>query len=111
MKKTFDIGIYQFKQILRGPMCQDEHKLRNHASLAVLHPVVTDSDNLYCFAIDYTDSKDVVTLLRKNLQFRKIITITYDHEANMDHVKETHAKYNAALAYLVKEVKQLEIAA
>ena len=111
MRKTFDIGIYQFRQMLRGPLCKDEHKLQPNSMVAVLHPLkVVDPDNLYCFGLDFAKSENVYTLMRKNLNFKKVITISYEHEQNFDYVQEIHAKYHAAQEFL-KANKQLEIAA
>lgn len=108
-KKTFDVGIYQFRQIMRGPMCKDDNKLQPNAMVAVIHPLkVVDPDNMYCFGIDYANTKNVFTLLRKNLNFKKVITLTYEHEPTMDYVQETHAKYHAAQAFL-KTQEQLNL--
>jgi len=109
IKKPFDLGIYQFRQILRGPLCKDEHKLQPNAMVAVLHPLkVVDPDNLYCFGLDFAKSENVFTLMRKNLNFKKVITLTYEHEPTMDYVQEIHAKYHAAQEYL-KKTEQLTI--
>ena len=109
IKKPFDIGIYQFRQLLRGPLCKDEHKLQPNSIVAVLHPLkVVDPDNMYCFALDFAKSENVFTLMRKNLNFKKVITLTYDHEPLMDYVQEIHAKYHAAQEYL-KKTEQLTI--
>lgn len=107
--KSFDLGIYQFRQIMRGPLCKDDHKLQNNAMVAVLHPLkVVDPDNLYCFGLDFAQSQDVLTIMRKNLNFKKVLTISYQHEPTMDYVQETHAKYHAAQAYL-KQQEQLAL--
>ena len=108
-KKSFDIGIYQFRQILRGSLCKDEHKLQPNAMVAVIHPLkVVDPDNMYCFGIDYANTKNVLTLMRKNLNFKKIITLSYEHDQTMDYVQETHAKYHAAQEYFQK-IEQLTL--
>lgn len=108
-RKTFDLGIYQFRQIMRGPLCKDEHKLQPNAMVAVLHPLrMVDPDNLYCFGLDFAQSQDVLTLMRKNLNFKKVMTLTYEHEQGMDYVQEIHAKYHAAQEYL-KKTEQLTI--
>jgi hypothetical protein len=108
-KKPFDLGIYQFRQILRGPLCKDEHKLQSNSMVAVLHPLkVVDPDNLYCFGLDFAKSENVFTLMRKNLNFKKVITLTYEHHSTMDYVQEIHAKYHAAQEYL-KKTEQLTI--
>lgn len=108
-KKTFDLGIYQFRQILHGPLCKDEHKLSPNSMVAVIHPLkVVDPDNIYCFGLDFSKTQNVFTLMRKNLNFKKVITLTYEHEVTMDYVQETHAKYHAAQAFL-KQQEQLQL--
>lgn len=113
MKKSFDIGIYSFHRVFRGEMCpQDDQEMKEGAIVAVLHPLLTaDPNNLYCFGID-KDSRDTKTLVRKNLRFKRVQTLSWKQEAGMDYVQEIQAKLNIALAYLILlDGKQLEIAA
>jgi hypothetical protein len=66
---------------------------------------------MYCFGID-KDSRDTKTLVRKNLRFKRVVTLTWEQELGMEYAQEIQAKLNIALAYLITiDGKQLEIAA
>lgn len=107
--KTFDIGLYTFKRQVMGVICpEDDQAMRNGQLVAVLHPFQTvDPKNLYCFGVD-KETGDTKTLVRKNLRFRRVVTLELDAQP-MDAVQETHAKLNAALDYLKNKCEQLTI--
>lgn len=86
--------------------------LKEGAIVAVLHPLLNvDPDNLYCFGID-KDSRNTKTLVRKNLRFKRVMSLTWEQELGIEYPQEIQAKLNVALAYLITlEGKQLEIAA
>lgn len=111
MKKQFDIGLFSFKRQVNGSVCpEDDKKLHNGAVLAVIYPVqVVDSKNLYAFGIDRADLS-TKTVVRKNLRFTRMITLTYEDEPTMEPFQIVHAKLNAVIAYFQKEkASQLDI--
>lgn len=102
-KKTFDLGIYTFHQIVKGDLCVDESKIQAGTLLGMLHPVQNvDAENIYVFVICKA-SGQVYQVCRKNLRFKKVITIPYSVDPNE---VEVHAKYNAAYKFLTDQTKQ-----
>jgi len=110
MKATikFDLGIYSFHRLIHGPVCADDSKVKESSILGVLHPLTTvDPANIYCYAVDRS-SGEVRQLVRKNLRFKKVLTLSCDVEHGRE--VELHAKLNAAYQFLMDETKQLQLA-
>lgn len=104
----FDLGIYSFHRLIHGDLCADDGKVSEGSILGLLHPLQTvDPQNVYCYAVDRT-SGEVRQLVRKNLRFKKVITLSCEVEPLNEVI--THAKLNAAYQFLIDETKQLQIA-
>lgn len=99
--KPFDLGLYTFKRQVNGPICpQDDLQTKNGEVVAVLHPMQNvDPSNLYCFGIAKSDS-NTKTLMRKNLKFSKVITLSFERAMFMTATDEIHAKLNEAVRFL-----------
>lgn len=107
-KIKFDLGVYSFHKVINGPLCADEHKLTEGSVLGILHPLTTvDASNLYCFGI-HRETQQVMQLLRKNVRFRRIVTLEVEIGENDI---ETHAKYRKAYEWMIQESKQLNLLA
>jgi len=100
-KKPFDLGIYQFHRTIAGPICpKDDLQTKDGEIIAVLHPLKkVDPDNLYCFGILKSSGK-VLTLVKKNLRFKKVLTLTYEREQLESYAQEVHGKIQASVKYL-----------
>lgn len=109
MNKQFDVGIYTFRRQVAGPICpEDDRKTINGSIFAVLHPMQTaDPKGLYCFGVAKSDL-DTKTLVRKNLKFNKVVTLTFSKDGVNTDIEELHAKLNAAVTYF-KDGEQLQI--
>lgn len=99
--KQFDLGLYTFKRQVSGPLCpQDDRLAKNGEVVAVLHPMQNvDGSGLYCFGVAKSDLA-TKTLVRKNLKFSKVITLSFNKDTTHSQVEEVHAKLNAAVIYL-----------
>lgn len=104
----FDLGIYSFHRLIHGDLCADDAKIQEGSILGLLHPLQTvDPSNVYCFAVDRS-SGEVRQLVRKNLRFKKVLTLSCDIDLGRE--VSLHAKLNAAYKFLIDETKQLQIA-
>jgi hypothetical protein len=102
MKKVnFDLGIYLFRRQVSGPICpEDDRRTTNGEVIAVLHPLQNvDPSGLYCFGISKSD-RNTKTLVKRNLKFSKVITLSFERQMFMTAVEEVHAKLNVAVKYL-----------
>jgi len=108
-KKNFDLGIYQFHRTIAGPICpKDDLQTQNGEIIAVLHPVKkVDPDNLYCFGINKATGQ-VLTLVKKNLKFKQVLTLSYERGSLESYAQEIHGKIHAAQNYFQTN-KQLSI--
>lgn len=99
--KKFDLGIYQFHRTVNGPLCPSEDlELKNGQIVGVLHPISkADPDSMYCFAVKGND-KRVLTLVRKNLRFKKVVTMDWDGDNSLSYAEEIHGKIAIAQKYL-----------
>lgn len=109
-KKSFDLGIYTFHRTIAGPLCPKDDQLTKEGTVfACLHPLQNvDPSNIYCFGVSKLDGS-TKTLVRKNLKWSKIVTLTYIKEDFMSHEQEIWAKLNAAVAYF-KEANPPQLA-
>ncbi len=100
-KKPFDLGIYQFHRTIAGPICpKDDLEVKDGEIIAVLHPLRNvDPHNLYCFGI-VKSTGQVKTLVRKNLKFKQVKTLTYEREILESYAQEIHGKLNVAIQFL-----------
>jgi len=108
-KKNFDLGIYQFHRTIAGPICpKDDLQVKEGEIIAVLHPVrKVDPDNMYCFGIIKSTGK-VMTLVRKNLKFKQVLTLSYERKSLESYAEEIHGKIHVAQNYL-ETSKQLSL--
>jgi len=108
-KKNFDLGIYQFHRTIAGPICpKDDLEVKEGEIIAVLHPLKkVDPDDMYCFGI-LKSSGRVMTLVRKNLKFKQVLTLTYERKALESYAEEVHGKIHVAQSYLETN-KQLSL--
>lgn len=103
----FDLGIYSFHRLIHGEMCADDAKVQEGSILGLLHPLQTvDPQNLYCFAVEKC-SGEVRQLVRKNLRFKKVLTLSCDVDQGKE--VELHAKLNAAYRFMTDSTKQMQI--
>lgn len=102
-KQTFDIGIYHFHRTISGPHCKDDGKMKQGDVIGCLHPLYDHP--VFAYGI-HQQSKDSVQLVRQNLRFKKIITLTYTPDSNE---LEMHTKLNVMLNFLADPSKQLQI--
>lgn len=100
MIKQFDVGIYTFRRQVAGQICPpDDQKTKNGSIFAVLHPMQTaDPKGLFCFGVS-KDDLNTKTLVRRNLKFNKIVTLSFSKDGVSTDVEEIHAKLGAAVAY------------
>jgi hypothetical protein len=99
-KKNFDLGIYQFHRTIAGPICKDDQEVKDGEIIAVLHPLKkVDPDDMYCFGILKSSGK-VMTLVRKNLRFKKVLTLSYERKVLESYAEEIHGKIHVAQNYL-----------
>jgi len=108
-KKNFDLGIYQFHRTIAGPICpKDDLQVKEGEIIAVLHPLKkVDPDDMYCFGILKSSGK-VMTLVKKNLRFKKVLTLSYERKILESYAEEVHGKIHVAQNYL-ETSKQLSI--
>ncbi len=109
-KKPFDLGIYQFHRTIAGPICpKDDLEVKDGEIIAVLHPLrKVDPDNMYCFGILKSSGK-VMTLVRKNLKFKKVLTLTYERKILESYAEEIHGKIHVATKFLTEPNQQLSV--
>jgi len=100
-KKNFDLGIYQFHRTIAGPICpKDDLQVKEGEIIAVLHPLKkVDPDDMYCFGILKSSGK-VMTLVKKNLRFKKVLTLSYERKILESYAEEVHGKIHVATKYL-----------
>lgn len=101
--KTFDVGVYKFEKIVTGSYAKDDSKLNDGDIVGCLHPAYNHP--IYAFGI-HKESKNSVKLIKQNLHFKKVITLSYTPDPKE---VEMHTKLNVLLNYLADETKQLEI--
>ena len=108
-KKNFDLGIYQFHRTIAGPICpKDDLEVREGEIIAVLHPLKkVDPDDMYCFGIVKSTGR-VMTLVRKNLKFKQVLTLSYERKSLESYAEEIHGKIHVAQNYL-ETSKQLSL--
>ena len=108
-KKNFDLGIYQFHRTIAGPICpKDDQEVKDGEIIAVLHPLKkVDPDDMYCFGILKSSGK-VMTLVRKNLRFKKVLTLSYERKILESYAEEIHGKIHVAQNYFQTN-KQLSL--
>lgn len=100
-QKQFDLGIYSFARKVVSP---EDQAVRNGDTVAVLLPMKqADPQGIYCFGV-LRSTLQTVTLVKKNLTFRKVVTLHVDREAS--YFEEVHAQLNRAAQYL-QEGQQL----
>ncbi len=112
-KKQFDLGIYTFHRTIAWPLCPKDDQLTKEGDVfGILHPLQTvDPSNLYAFGVSKLDGS-TKTLVRKNLQFKRVITLEYIREEFMSHEQEIWAKLNVAVDYFrAAEARQVSIEA
>jgi len=108
-KKNFDLGIYQFHRTIAGPICpKDDLEVKEGEIIAVLHPLKkVDPDDMYCFGILKSSGK-VMTLVKKNLRFKKVLTLSYERKILESYAEEVHNKIHVAVKYFETN-KQLSL--
>ncbi len=100
-KKNFDLGIYMFHRTIAGPICpKDDLEVKEGEIIAVLHPLKkVDPDDMYVFGILKSTGK-VMTLVKKNLKFKKVLTLSYERKILESYAEEIHSKIHVAQNYL-----------
>ena len=102
----FDLGIYSFHRLIHGDLCADDAKIQEGSILGLLHPLQTvDPSNVYCYAVDRS-SGEVRQLVRKNLRFKGVRTLTIQVE---EQEIITHAKLNEAYKFLRSAINQVSL--
>lgn len=101
-RKSFDLGLYSYKPIYHGTLAhKDEAKIRGGQVVAVLHPMrKADPSGIYCFGLTATPTDGTLQVMRKNLRFHRIVTLSFERQAGATYEQETHQALNTALLYL-----------
>lgn len=102
-KRTFDVGLYTYRPQVHGLICPtDEAKLKSNEPVAILLPMQkVDPRGLYCFGV--TSDKGTLSMMRKNVKFKKTVTLVYEREPLATYTQELHAKLNAVQVFMSKE--------
>lgn len=101
-RKSFDLGLYSYRPTVHGLICpSDEAKLITGQLVAVLHPLrKVDPNGLYCFGLTANAKIGTCTVMRKNLKFNRVITLSFEKPLVSSYLQETHAALNVAQLYL-----------
>lgn len=104
-RKTFDLGLYRYTPVQHGLICPvDEAKLKTGQVLAVLLPMrKVDPKGLYCFALTNDCKIGTVTVMRKNIKFNRVITLSYQRPELSTYAQETHLAIDTAQLYLQQQ--------
>ena len=104
-RKSFDLGLYSYKPICHGLRAAvDEASLHSGQVVAVLHPMrKVDPEGLYCLGLTVDPRSGSVSVLRKNLKFNRVVTLSFEKPVVSDYAREMHLALDVAQLYLSQQ--------